>query len=295
MHRLQNKNDSYHDLTVKIINPAIAKHHNYKKKNIRSNIDKQIALSNNSSAQEIDLLIWPESSIPLLLNQSDESLKYIFSKLKNIKYLFAGSFAAEENKYFNTAYLINNKGNIIDYYRKTNLVPFGEYIPLISSLPIKTITNNISNFYPGEITDKIIKIDESISFTPLICYDAIFTGRFNNNSDFLVNITNDIWFNRKLFGKQISSGLYQHSNIVRLRAIEEGMPMIRVANNGLTTIFDSYGSIVKQIKPDNSGAILSSIPIKLEKGKARSANMIIFYALITLICLILIRHRKKQQ
>jgi apolipoprotein N-acyltransferase len=294
MHRLNNKNEGQHNFTIKIINPAIDKHHNYKMENIIANIDKQIAISKDPLQKEIDLLIWPESSIALLLNQNNESLKYIFSKIKNVRYLFAGSFSAEGQKYFNTGYLIDKEGNIIDYYRKANLVPFGEYIPLISFLPIKAITNNIANFYPGKITNKIIKIDDNISFTPLICYDAIFTGRFNNNSDFLVNITNDIWFSKKLFGRQISTGLYQHSNIVRLRAIEEGMPMIRVANNGLTSIFDSYGSIIKQIKPNQAGAISSLVPVKLEKSYARLAKIIIFYILISLLFLILIKNRSKQ-
>ena len=103
-----------------------------------------------------------------------------------------------------------------------------------------------------------------ISYIPLICYDGIFSGKMNKNGDFLLNISNDIWFTKKILNFNISLGSWQHFDHIRLRTIEEGKPLIRVTNYGITAIVDSYGRVVNKLDfNDSDNSIITKLPNKL--------------------------------
>ena len=135
----------------------------------------------------------------------------------------------------------NNK--ILDYYDKTILVPFGEYIPFKKFLPfIEKITHGTIDFSKGK-QNKTIEID-GLKISPIVCYEVIFPNRVidkNNKPDIIINLTNDGWFGT-------SSGPYQHLVATKFRAIENNLPIIRVSNSGITAYIDNYGRIIKKIK-----------------------------------------------
>ena len=123
-------------------------------------------------------------------------------------------------------------------YSKHHLVPFGEYIPFKKWIPLETVTN-FSGFVAGE-GPRTFKTPEGLSYTPLICYEAIFSGLTprdkNQRPNFIINVTNDAWYG-------FSAGPYQHLAQTRFRAVEEGLPLIRAANTGISGIIDPYGLV----------------------------------------------------
>ena len=143
--------------------------------------------------------------------------------------------------YYNSFSIFDSKVNLIDNYKKINLVPFGEFVPIeniLNKFGLKTITNNIGSFDKGK-NRKIIKIQDDlkqISFLPLICYEIIYSGNLTKDFDFdfILNISEDGWF-----GKSI--GPKQHFIHSKFRAIENGKYVIRSSNNGMAAIINPLG------------------------------------------------------
>ncbi|MDD2839641.1 MAG: apolipoprotein N-acyltransferase, partial [Rickettsiales bacterium] len=146
------------------------------------------------------------------------------------------------SKVWNSIFIFKNN-EIIDYYDKTVLVPFGEYIPFSKYIPfISKITNGGIDFSKGE-ANKTITIN-GIKISPIICYEIIFPNKVidkNERPDVIINLTNDGWFGT-------SSGPYQHLIAAKFRAIENKIPIIRVSNSGISAYIDEYGRIVKRTK-----------------------------------------------
>jgi apolipoprotein N-acyltransferase len=136
-----------------------------------------------------------------------------------------------------------------------HLVPFGEYVPLRGLLPMNKITPGAIDFSAGP-GPRTIAIPGVPPFSPLICYEAIFPGDVVDplhRPDWLLNITNDAWYG-------LTSGPFQHLAIARVRAVEEGLPLVRDGNNGISAIFDPYGRVVARLDLDTVGALDASLP-----------------------------------
>ncbi len=257
------------DINVNMLHSNIDKYHHFKQDEIikrLEDLDKLI----NISAQS-DLFILPEGTIANpTYNNYNNHVEFITDNNKDkFKDIILQTARIKKHKeeyiYYSSMYGINNKGNILStYYDKVNLVPFGEYNPLIKLL--KPLTNKYSEFTEGRQNNSIINIDYNISIIPLICYDSIFSGKFSQDGDVILNLTNDIWFTKKILGKNISVGPYQHFDITRMRAIEEGKPLIRSANYGISAVINSFGQIIK-IKDfyDSNTIIGFKIPKKLQE------------------------------
>lgn len=222
------------------------------KNELDNNIKKHLELTNKEGLNNINIIIWSESSIPFLLTKNS-ILPEEFNSLKN-KTLISGAVRGElENneikKVWNTIFIFKNN-EITDYYDKTVLVPFGEYIPFSKYLPfISKITNGGIDFSKGE-ANKTIKIN-NIKISPIVCYEVIFPNKIINKKDrpnVIINLTNDTWFG-------ISSGPYQHLVAAKFRAIENKIPIIRVANSGITAYIDEYGRIKQKIGLNETGTI----------------------------------------
>jgi apolipoprotein N-acyltransferase len=140
-------------------------------------------------------------------------------------------------------------------YDKFHLVPFGEYIPFRRILAIRTLANLGVDFTPGEGL-RTLRVDSLPAFSPLICYEAIFPGevaRADDRPQFLVNVTNDGWYGN-------TAGPYQHFASARTRAIEEGLPLARSANTGISGVIDSYGRIVASLGLGKAGYVDADLP-----------------------------------
>jgi apolipoprotein N-acyltransferase len=143
---------------------------------------------------------------------------------------------------------LNADGDVVAHYDKTHLVPFGEYIPLRDVLPLKKITPGAIDLSAGQ-GPHTISLPRLPPFAAAICYEAIFPGAIvdeQERPDWILNLTNDAWYGR-------SSGPFQHLASVRTRAVEEGLPIVRVANNGISAVIDAVGRVRARINLDTIG------------------------------------------
>ena len=185
-----------------------------------------------------DLLIFGENNFPYLLD--DLKLKIIKDSLKENQTLIIGATRYENNKYYNS--LININSVNVTYFDKKILVPFGEFLPLRDSLTfLETIVGQ--NDYSKGKNERQINLSNNISFIPVICYEIVFywklLNKLNNESNFIVNITNDFWFGDYL-------GPYQHFYLTKIRAAEFNKPIIRVSNNGISAVIDNNGAVLNK-------------------------------------------------
>jgi apolipoprotein N-acyltransferase len=158
---------------------------------------------------------------------------------------------------FNSAIFIGKKHDLLGVYSKRALMPFGEYLPGSKLIPeIKRLSPVSGDFTPGK-GDPILEL-QGIKFTPLICYEDLVSDvaleGAQKGSRLLVNLTNDGWYGR-------SNGLKQHQTLAQWRAIETGIPLIRVTNTGLSSVIDSNGKIVQTLTPFEKGMLITEIPL----------------------------------
>ncbi|MGN0929389.1 MAG: apolipoprotein N-acyltransferase [Alphaproteobacteria bacterium] len=220
--------------SVKLVNLNVLQDDKYN----FNNLDKYIEMS--KIGDRADIIVWSETSVPTDLFRDDFSMM----KLMNLSALNRTSIITGFNriellggrdfKVYNTMVAVDKDG-ILDFYDKRHLVPFGEYIPLKFLIPFKKLTEGAVDFSSGV---ESIKFDVAgITLYPLICYEAIFSGlHISDDVDFIVNISNDKWFARL--------GKVQHSAIVKFRAVEEGVPVVRVANDGISGVISPLGDFV---------------------------------------------------
>jgi len=252
--RLHNATPKRLDKNIMLVQANIPQQLKWNKNELDKNLDKHFKLSmSKDDFAKTDIIIWAESSIPYPID-TNLVLDKKFSQLKD-KILISGAVRIERENHmikhvWNSILFIQN-GKLLDFYDKTTLVPFGEYIP--NFIPFaKKFTNGSINFSKG-VGNKTININ-GIKISPLICYEIMFPHKIinkNNPPDVIINITNDAWFGN-------TSGPYQHATAARFRAIENKIPLIRVANSGITFYADEYGRIKTEniIKIAEKGVIL---------------------------------------
>jgi len=137
-------------------------------------------------------------------------------------------------------------------------VPFGEYLPfqnLMEKAGFQQLTKVHGGFIPGT-RRKSLDIPGAPRVLPLICYEAVFPGDIVTRDDrpgWIVNLTNDGWFG-------ISTGPYQHLQQSRVRAIEEGLPLVRAANTGISVVVDPVGRIIARLDLGIEGVLDSGLP-----------------------------------
>lgn len=242
-----------------------------------------LQLTTHALTNAPDLLLWPEAAVPKMIRYDEETLYTITSLAKsNRVWMIVGSDDAEparspgkesdEVDYFNASFLISPEGELALRYCKRNLVIFGEYIPLVRWLPfVKWFTPIDGGFVPG---DKVVPFElerrspsrrdsenepqragpeagAPIKTATLICFEDVFPHLVreyvNDDTDFLVNLTNDGWFGEG--GEQ-----WQHAASAVFRAVENGVPLLRCCNNGVTCWIDARG-VVRQVFRDANGSI----------------------------------------
>ncbi len=218
-------------------------------------------------------LIWPESAFPFVLSREPQALGMIASTLGKHTILLTGAIRMEsgssvEDKAYNSLLAVDGTGKIIASSDKVHLVPFGEYLPAGRLLRAAGLRQLIA--LPGGFTAGTARRTMSVpglpAFQPLICYEAIFPGEVTPNAGsdspaarpaFLLNVTNDGWFG-------LTSGPYQHAAQARLRAVEEGLPLVRAANTGISMVVDPYGRALKELPLGTAGILDSQLPKPIE-------------------------------
>jgi apolipoprotein N-acyltransferase len=214
---------------------------------------------------EVTHLIWPESAFPFFLTREPDALAEIANLLPPGTTLITGGARIDESSgdpthrpAYNSVYVIDHDGTILSIYDKLHLVPFGEYLPfqsLLERLGLMQLTKQAGGFTAGD-RRRLIDAKPAPRFLPLICYEIIFPGAAvpaGERPGWLVNVTNDAWFG-------MSPGPYQHFQQARLRAIEEGLPFARAANNGISAVVDPVGRVVRSLPLGTQGIIDSPLP-----------------------------------
>jgi apolipoprotein N-acyltransferase len=211
-------------------------------------LEKYIKLTTSRSLEGISQILWPEGAVNSLLFNDEEVKNRISNLLVGEQILTSGSIRVERSGYsyniFNSIAFINSTGGIIGY-DKNHLVPFGEFVPFKNLIPIQAVATKIQDFSRGEGLKNISLSSSMPPFSPLICYEVAFTGNVIKKSEietkWILNLTNDAWYLK-------SSGPFQHLEITRVRAIEEGLPLVRGANSGISAVFDEVGRTIAQTK-----------------------------------------------
>jgi apolipoprotein N-acyltransferase len=197
--------------------------------------------------------VWPETAFPGLLDV-DQPARQVIEQANNQAPSLIGSVRFDEDRRpRNSLVAIVDGGTVAGIYDKWHLVPFGEYIPDWLPLPIMVMPGNGFASGPGPRT---LHVPGLPPVGPLICYEAIFSGEITDNNDrpsWLVNVTNDAWFGN-------STGPRQHLAAARMRAVEEGLPLVRAANTGISAAFDARGHEIGRIGMQRSGTLSVVLP-----------------------------------
>lgn len=224
-------------------------------------MDRYLTLSRRLP-RALDLIIWPETAIAFFLQANPLYLDQISHLVQERGTpLLTGTPMVDPgekgtHRYYNSMVLLDGTGSLTRRYDKHHLVPFGEFIPFRRFVPstFKKFTEGSSDFSsgPGPVPLSWEKGD----IGPLICYEAIFPDEVRQLAltgvAWLVNITNDGWFGD--WAKP------QHLAMVRLRAIENRLPIIRAANTGISAVFDAVGRRLGHIPGDEAGTLVVTLP-----------------------------------
>ncbi len=208
--------------------------------------------SDNNEKLKTKLFVWPETAFVGLFPRDKETLLQLsnsFLDKNKQQYLFTGLISKSKKSFFNSAVLINSRGEIQEKYDKNILVPFGEYLPLSHLIPKFRFLEGKIDFAKGK-KNKPIFIDDNYEFLPLICYEIIFSNlirkSINSRTSLLLNITNDAWFGNSI-------GPSQHFQFAKIRAVEFGIPVVRVANTGFSGFITPFGEVINKIELNKKG------------------------------------------
>lgn len=212
----------------------------------------------SARAAPADAQIWPETSFPGLLDLDEQARRLIGDAAHGSPALVGSIRFDAQRRPRNSLVAVLGDGSIAAIYDKWHLVPFGEYIPDWLPLPIMVLPGNGLSPGPGPRT---LHVPGLPPFGALICYEAIFPGEIVDRNDrpaWLVNITNDAWFGN-------SSGPRQHLAAARMRAVEEGLPLLRAANTGISAAFDAHGRELGRIGMQQAGILRVTLPGAVEE------------------------------
>ena len=236
------------NIKVRLVQPAIEQ--SYKWDNLKKyqNYLTYIEMSKSAPLDDVDIVVWGETATPYVLDLDKPRLEEIKEAIGKNGFLITGliRYAHEYGEFvpYNSLFVINKEGEIKDYYDKSHLVPFGEFLPFREYLPdfMRPVANVVGNLGRGE-KYKNIKVKGLPLMGGAICYESIFPKEVLNKKqkpEILVVLANDGWYG-------ISSGPYQHLVASQLRAVEEGISVIRSANTGISAVIKPNGDIVGQI------------------------------------------------
>jgi apolipoprotein N-acyltransferase len=206
-----------------------------------------------------DLTIWPETAVPYLLEYSPEVAPMITAASGGRPVMLGIQRSAGE-RFFNSLRVLEEGGVETARYDKQHLVPFGEYVPFGDLLGewfgLTAFAAQAGNTYSAGPGPVVLNLGRFGKVLPLICYEAVFPHDVNaapERADWIVQITNDAWFG-------VWTGPFQHFAQARLRAVEQGLPLVRVANTGKTAVIDARGRVLAELPFGTVGALDTVLP-----------------------------------
>ena len=262
---------------LRIVQPSVPQRDKWRQDKQRDIFLQHLELSRrDASGKRDDLagithLIWPEAAMPFLPLETPEALSAIGELLPAGTYLLTGALRVEaqpsdaaqpaggRRRIYNSLIVLAHGGGLAALYDKIHLVPFGEYLPLqgtLEAIGLEQLTRIRGGFAVGGNPRPLLDVMGLPRLAGLICYEAIFPAAIVQGAErpgVLVNVTNDGWFGPTI-------GPHQHFHQARVRAVEEGLPLIRAANNGISAVIDAEGRILHKLGLDESGSFDSALP-----------------------------------
>lgn len=297
--RLKNNPTAYdNSAQLQIVQPNIKQDMKWDPAEIVPNFEQHLKLSvqqTDTSGAPVTVILWPETAVPPVMTDNETARDKIVKTLKTHDkhaYLVSGILQRTEEAdgtrhYHNSLGVFTKDGTMENVYSKTHLVPLGEFIPFQKYIPIKPVVE-FSGFEPGDGPSNIVFSDIPV-FSPLICYEIIFSGdvvdrRAKDQPRWIAAVTNDAWYG-------VSAGPHQHFQHAIFRAIEQGLPVARSANTGVSGLTDAYGRVLSKIGLYEEGVILSPLPTISQNATpfSRYGNGLYLGAILLLLAGCLIR------
>jgi apolipoprotein N-acyltransferase len=274
--RLAGDRPTDQSVRIRLVQPSIPQREKWRPEFQRRNFDRHLDLSRRNAegavddGKGIDLVVWPEAAMPFLALDTPAALEAIGKVVPAGGHLVAGLIRVEpaplnsgrRRRILNSLAVFEPGGRPAAIYDKTHLVPFGEYLPLqatLEAIGLEQLTRIRGGFDVGPSPRPLLRVAGLPAFAPLICYEVIFPGTVVQSDErpaALLNLTNDGWFGN-------TTGPRQHFHQARVRAVEEGLPLIRSANNGISAIVDAFGRVVARLDLDVAGTVDAVLPGRL--------------------------------
>jgi len=259
---------------ARLVQPAVPQKDKWNRQKRPQHLADLVALSRQNSPRP-NVVIWPETAFAGLPRHNRELLAAtILAATHQDGFLLTGipRFDGNNNP-LNSAFLFDHQGGVRGLYDKRHLVPFGEYVPFRSYLPFLDIIAGPADFVAGT-KNHLISVPGIGLVQTLICYEVIFAGRVvapDDRPQLMVNLSNDAWFGTTL-------GPWQHLYQAQLRAVEEGVPLLRVANTGISAAFDGFGRSLGKIPLGAAGYLDIKVPPVLTATAFAQFGNLVFFA-----------------
>jgi apolipoprotein N-acyltransferase len=263
--RLDNAELTLTDHQLHLVQGNIPQQHKWDPERQYQTVQDYVRLSQKEGLQEDAIIIWPETAYPYFLEAQSPPVQFIADALPKKGVLLTGAMRVEWHEgrkgikhFYNSLHAVLPDASVAATYDKVRLVPFGEFVPLRKILPVEKITHGIQDFKRG-MGAELLSLDalQIPPFQPLICYETIFPEFTSEGAEWLLNVTNDAWFGH-------SAGPYQHLQMSRFRAIEQGLPMVRAANTGISAVYDGYGRELGRLSLGVKGTLTVNLPKPVE-------------------------------
>ena len=228
-----------------------------------ANLGRHLQLSSGPGNEAVSHVVWPETAVPYFLQRDKVAAALVGGLVGPSGLVLTGGLRAAPDaagvpRIWNSMLALDANGGVVDAYDKGHLVPFGEYLPfapVLARLGFSKLARGAAGFAAGE-GRRSLSLAGLPPFSPLICYEVIFPAEvvaLGARPGWLLNLTNDAWYGR-------SAGPYQHFAMARVRAVEEGLPLVRVANTGISGVVDGYGRVLRRLGLGQAGIIDSQLP-----------------------------------
>lgn len=258
-HRMTGPPDTASDApTIRIVQPNAPQHQKWDRAYAPTFFARQIEATRADPPP--DLIVWPETAIPQLFNSAGETLAVVADAAAGTPVVLGMQRAEGFDAYYNSLLLMDARGAVTQTYDKHHLVPFGEYLPfgwLFRRLGVQALADRVDGGYTPGPGPQLIDLGPLGMALPLICYEAVFPQHASYpgaRPAFLLQITNDAWFGAY-------AGPQQHLAQARMRAIEQGLPMVRSANTGISAMIDAKGRITASLPLGVHGFVDAALPM----------------------------------
>ncbi|WP_245848293.1 apolipoprotein N-acyltransferase [Actibacterium ureilyticum] len=276
--------------TVRIVQPNAAQHLKWRRDMVDLFFTRQLDLTAQSSERPLDLILWPETAIAYGLSPDSTVWDLQAEAAQGVPLLF-GVQRSIGRRWYNSLAAIGADGGLLGTYDKHHLVPFGEYVPygdVLELIGISSFAAQAGNGYSAGPGAEVLAVPGIGKVLPLICYEAIFpqdVGAAQERADLLIQVTNDAWFGGTVMPRQ-------HLDQARLRAVEQGLPVARSANTGISAMIDPYGRVVAALPYGQAGALDAALPAPLlPTVYARTGDWPILPLLVVGFALLALRRR----